>query len=196
MPRGPSSKPASASKSAAAHRGGTSRLTGGVAQPVHQRSIVQHGLLNGGRAGYHQSVDGGWVQLRQSHRVDAQAFGGWHQPARQAGVVQHITLQTALGHGLGRGPEHRLRAGQVEQAHVRVGQEHQSAGLAKRGECGHALVSCSIWLKVQKFAPRPPSIARVVQVCLSWWRSPVKGLGPVLPCPASQFKQSRSVWSG
>lgn len=113
----------------AAHRGGASGALGGLGQPGNQLGMIGEGADDLRRAGHHQGVEGFAQPGRQWLGTYRQALGGRHQAALEAGGDQAVTWQAAGGAGLGRGPEDRLRAGEVEQAHLRVGEEQQGARL-------------------------------------------------------------------
>ncbi|MNI69937.1 hypothetical protein D3C73_1257150 [compost metagenome] len=110
-------------ESAAADRRRAPGVLAGAAQPGHQRTVLGKAADDVRRAGYDQRVDGlghGVIQALGGHH---QAFGGWLQASVEAGGMQAVAGQAALGHGLGGCPEHGLRAAEVEQAHGGIGNE-------------------------------------------------------------------------
>ncbi|MOA16783.1 hypothetical protein D3C78_1370130 [compost metagenome] len=126
-------------ESAAAHRHHSPRDRGITPQPRGKFGVLVEGLADIGCAGYDEGVQRGNVQFAQRSGVHGQTFNGIDQTTLKAGGVQLITGLASFGQGFARGPEHRLRATEVEQAHSRVGNKHHVARFGRSGEgnAGH-----------------------------------------------------------
>ncbi|MNG04821.1 hypothetical protein D3C84_879810 [compost metagenome] len=66
-------------------------------------------------------------EITQRQGVDSQAFGRLNQAAVEARGLQFVTRQIAAAEITRGRPKHGLRAGQVQQAHLRVSEEDDQA---------------------------------------------------------------------
>ncbi|MDT4854454.1 hypothetical protein FQZ97_887580 [compost metagenome] len=123
-------------KGAAADRGDTPGAVQVAPQPGHELAVAVEGLADRRGAGDDEGVDRQLGELLQAQGIHRQALGRLDQTALQAGGLQVVAGQAAFLHAFGRDPEHRLGAGEVEQAHLLIGDEHQLARLALGAEGG------------------------------------------------------------
>ena len=114
---------------AGADRGGAARRSGVRVDPVHRVLHLLKRVQNVGRARHHDGVDHAVLEVAERPGVDAHAFGRLYQSAVQADGVAFVAGQAALLLVFRRDPERGLRAGQVQQSHLRKGdEEHQRCG--------------------------------------------------------------------
>ncbi|MNI86814.1 hypothetical protein D3C73_1439420 [compost metagenome] len=71
------------------------------------------------------------MQILQTNRLHLKTFSGAYRPPLQAGGMQGVTGQAEVSQAAGRGPENRLGASQVKQAHLRIRDKNDAARFAR-----------------------------------------------------------------